>query len=173
MLFSFERARGPGSNITAYFASVKEARVVSPSVIEFETHRPNPIFLEEITGWGIMSRAWAERNNAQRTAERIVSEAETEAKAKLVQARDETLKLRNQAEQEFKQREREFRQEEDRLQRRRVSLPDLKCASGPAPASSPIPLRRVNSRKPAPRHEGCCVRLNLETAVDRSLTFVK
>ncbi|RPI49275.1 MAG: ribonuclease Y, partial [Chloroflexi bacterium] len=61
-------------------------------------------------------------DSAQRTAERIVSDAETEAKEKLVQARDETLKLRNQAEQEFKQREREFRQEEDRLQRRRVSL---------------------------------------------------
>jgi ribonuclease Y len=61
-------------------------------------------------------------DSAQHTAERLVSEAETEAKAKLVQARDETLKLRNQAEQEFKQREREFRQEEDRLQRRRVSL---------------------------------------------------
>ncbi len=61
-------------------------------------------------------------DNAQRTAERIVSDAETEAKAKMLQARDETLKLRNQAEQEFKQREREFRQEEDRLQRRRVSL---------------------------------------------------
>ncbi|MBB5690437.1 ABC transporter substrate-binding protein [Roseomonas alkaliterrae] len=69
VLFSFERARGPGSNITAYFASVKEARVVSPSVIEFETHRPNPIFVEEITGWGIMSRAWAERNSAQRVAD--------------------------------------------------------------------------------------------------------
>ncbi|NLF10318.1 MAG: ribonuclease Y [Anaerolineaceae bacterium] len=61
-------------------------------------------------------------DNAQRTAERIVADAETKSKEMLVQARDETLKLRNQAEQEFKQREREFRQEEDRLQRRRVSL---------------------------------------------------
>jgi len=69
VLFSYERARGPGSNVTAYFASVKEARVVSPLVIEFETHRPNPIFIEEITGWGIMSRGWAERNNAARTAD--------------------------------------------------------------------------------------------------------
>jgi ribonuclease Y len=68
------------------------------------------------------NRSKKQVDNAQRTAERIVSDAETEAKEKLVQARDETLKLRNQAEQEFKQREREFRQEEDRLQRRRVSL---------------------------------------------------
>jgi peptide/nickel transport system substrate-binding protein len=69
VLFSYERARAQGSNITAVFASVKEARVVSPTVIEFETHQPNPIFLDEITTWGIMSRAWAERNNATRSAD--------------------------------------------------------------------------------------------------------
>jgi ribonucrease Y len=68
------------------------------------------------------NRSKKQVDSAQRTAARIVSDAETEAKAKLVQARDETHKLRNQAEQEFKQRERDFRQEEDRLQRRRVSL---------------------------------------------------
>ena len=69
VLFSYERARAQGSNITAVFASVKEARVVSPTVIEFETHQPNPIFIEEITTWGIMSRGWAERNNATRSAD--------------------------------------------------------------------------------------------------------
>ncbi len=69
VVFSYERARGQGSNITAVFASVKEARVVSPLIVEFETHRPNPIFLQEITGWGIMSKAWAEANNATRSAD--------------------------------------------------------------------------------------------------------
>jgi peptide/nickel transport system substrate-binding protein len=69
VVFSFERARAQGSNITAVLASVKEARAVSPTVVELETHNPNPILLEEITLWGIMSRGWAERNNAQRTAD--------------------------------------------------------------------------------------------------------
>lgn len=69
VIFSYQRARGPGSNIAAIFASVKEARVVSPTIVEFETQRPNPIFVQEITGWVIMSRAWAERNNAERVAE--------------------------------------------------------------------------------------------------------
>lgn len=69
VVFSFERARAQGSNITAVLASVKEARVVSPTVVELETHNPNPILLEELTLWGIMSRGWAERNNAQRTAD--------------------------------------------------------------------------------------------------------
>jgi ribonucrease Y len=59
---------------------------------------------------------------ADRQAERILGEAETEAKGKLVQARDEILRLQNELERENKRRERELRQEEDRLQRRRASL---------------------------------------------------
>ncbi|WP_198369712.1 ABC transporter substrate-binding protein [Roseomonas rosulenta] len=69
VIFSYERARAQGSNISSVFASVKEARVVSPTVIEFETSQPDPIFIEGITTWGIMSRAWAERNNATRSAD--------------------------------------------------------------------------------------------------------
>lgn len=60
--------------------------------------------------------------SAEQRAQRIVADAETTAKEKLVQARDETLELRNQLEKEMKVRERELRQEEDRLQKRRVSL---------------------------------------------------
>jgi ribonuclease Y len=59
---------------------------------------------------------------ADRQAERILGEAETEAKGKLVQARDEILRLQTELERENKRRERELRQEEDRLQRRRASL---------------------------------------------------
>ncbi|MGD8625719.1 MAG: ribonuclease Y [Anaerolineae bacterium] len=62
--------------------------------------------------------------NAQHRAERIVAEAETNAKETVVQARDEAHALRNEAEREIKRRERELRQEEDRLQRRRNSLDD-------------------------------------------------
>ena len=33
-----------------------------------------------------------------------------------------------------------------------------RCASAPAPASSPIPIRSANSTKPAPRRAACCRR---------------
>ena len=59
---------------------------------------------------------------AKHRAARILEEAETEAKQKLVQAQDEILRLRGEFERENKRRERELRQEEDRLQRRRASL---------------------------------------------------
>jgi ribonuclease Y len=61
-------------------------------------------------------------DSAAHQAERIIMEAETEAKENLIQARDEALKLRNELEQEHKRRDRELRQEEDRLQKRRIGL---------------------------------------------------
>ena len=69
VVFSIGRARGQGSNVGGSLASVKESRKVDDLTVDIETHVPNPIFLEEITGIGIMSRAWAERNNATRSAD--------------------------------------------------------------------------------------------------------
>jgi peptide/nickel transport system substrate-binding protein len=69
VVFSAERSRAPGSNLQGVLASVKEVRAVSPEVVEFETHHPNPIFPQQITIWTIMSRKWAEANNATRTAD--------------------------------------------------------------------------------------------------------
>jgi ribonuclease Y len=61
---------------------------------------------------------------AEQRADRIVAQAETEAKEKLFQAREEAIKQADQAEREIKKRERELREEEDRLQRRRAGLDD-------------------------------------------------
>jgi ribonuclease Y len=61
-------------------------------------------------------------DSAEHRAERILADAETSAKERLVQARDEAHELRNEAERESKERERELRQEEARLQRRRAAL---------------------------------------------------
>jgi peptide/nickel transport system substrate-binding protein len=69
VVFSAERARGPGSNIQGVLASVKEIRAIDDHTVEFETTVPNPILLQEITNWGIMSRAWATQHNAQRPAD--------------------------------------------------------------------------------------------------------
>jgi ribonuclease Y len=60
--------------------------------------------------------------DAERQAERLLTEAETTAKEKLLRATDEALKLRTNTEQELKRQERELRKEEDRLQQRRTSL---------------------------------------------------
>lgn len=69
VLFSVQRARGPGSNVGSNFATVKEVRKVDEFTVEFETTQPNPILVREIATIGIMSKAWAEKNNATRPAD--------------------------------------------------------------------------------------------------------
>ncbi len=64
VIFSYRRATGPGSQMNASFATVKDVRRISDLVVEFETKVPDPIFLENLTTWVIMSKAWAEANNA-------------------------------------------------------------------------------------------------------------
>lgn len=64
VVFSYGRATSGGSNIKSYFASVKGVRKVDDLTVEFDTDGPNPIFPEEISGWGIMSKAWSEKNGA-------------------------------------------------------------------------------------------------------------
>ncbi len=61
-------------------------------------------------------------DGAEHQVERILADAETQAKEQVVQARDEAHKMRSTAEKEIKARERELRREEDRIQKRRASL---------------------------------------------------
>ena len=69
VVFSIARARGPGSNITSAFASLAEVRKIDDATVELVTARPNPILLEELTNFGILSRRWAEANNATAVAD--------------------------------------------------------------------------------------------------------
>jgi peptide/nickel transport system substrate-binding protein len=69
VVFSIARARGPGSNMTGNFASVTAVNKIDDFTVDIVTQRPNPILVEEITNIGIMSRAWSERNGAQRVAD--------------------------------------------------------------------------------------------------------
>ena len=64
VLFSYKRAIGPGSQINSYFQAVKEVKKIDDYTIDFITAEPDPIFLEEITQWVIMSKAWCEAHNA-------------------------------------------------------------------------------------------------------------
>ncbi|MBS7791964.1 ABC transporter substrate-binding protein [Roseococcus sp. SDR] len=69
VIFSIARARGPGSNITSYFAAVAEVRKVDDFTVDLITRVPSPILPEELTSFGIMSKAWLERHGAQRVAD--------------------------------------------------------------------------------------------------------
>lgn len=63
VVFSYERARGPGSLIASYLSSVKEIRKVDDHTVEFVTDGPDPILPGNFAVWHIMSKSWAERHN--------------------------------------------------------------------------------------------------------------
>ena len=65
VVFSYKRAAGPGSQIDA-FQSVKEVKKIDDYTVDFITKVPNPIMIDEITNWVIMSKAWCEEHNAGR-----------------------------------------------------------------------------------------------------------
>ncbi|HZH46258.1 MAG TPA: ABC transporter substrate-binding protein [Roseococcus sp.] len=69
VLFSIARARGPGSNVGSFFASVADVRRVDDFTIEMVTRQPDPILPNNLTSFGVMSKAWLERNNAARVAD--------------------------------------------------------------------------------------------------------
>ena len=69
VVFSANRARAPGSNVSTKLATVKEARKIDGLTVEFVTTGPNPILLEELSDWMIMSKAWAEKNNSVQAAD--------------------------------------------------------------------------------------------------------
>ncbi|MEM9013274.1 MAG: ABC transporter substrate-binding protein [Pseudomonadota bacterium] len=64
VLFSYERASSEASDVKAWFAPVREVRVVDDFTIDFLTHAPNPIFPDSIANFLIMDRGWAEAQNA-------------------------------------------------------------------------------------------------------------
>ena len=64
VLFSERRATGPGSQINSYFQAVTEVKKIDDFTVDFITKDPDPIFLEEITQWVIMSKKWCEEHNA-------------------------------------------------------------------------------------------------------------
>jgi peptide/nickel transport system substrate-binding protein len=66
VLMSLERVR---QNDMAYTVqSVASARIVDDHTVDLETRGPNPILLQDLTLFFIMSRAWVEQNNAMAVA---------------------------------------------------------------------------------------------------------
>jgi peptide/nickel transport system substrate-binding protein len=64
VVFSYQRATGATSNITSFFTTVKAVRKIDDHTVDFELKQPDLAFIQGITGWVIMSRAWCEAHGA-------------------------------------------------------------------------------------------------------------
>jgi peptide/nickel transport system substrate-binding protein len=64
VVFSYHRAIAPGSQLNSYFQSVRDAEKVDDFTVDFHLKAPDPIFVDEITNWVIMSKSWCEEHNA-------------------------------------------------------------------------------------------------------------
>lgn len=64
VVFSIQRGKVGGSNMKGVIASIKEARKVDDFTVDLVTHNIDPILPDEIVNYMIMSKTWAEKNNA-------------------------------------------------------------------------------------------------------------
>jgi peptide/nickel transport system substrate-binding protein len=69
VIFSYQRVTGPGSNLSATVATVKEVKKIDDYTVDFITKAPDPILPDEMFPWDIMSKEWCEKNNATRVAD--------------------------------------------------------------------------------------------------------
>ena len=70
VVFSFARGAGEGSDMKTYTNDLKEVRKVNELAVEFETKAPFPILPDLFTLFYIMSKDWAEKNQATRPVDR-------------------------------------------------------------------------------------------------------
>jgi peptide/nickel transport system substrate-binding protein len=66
VIFSFERASHPNSQLRQYAIPVGKPRKIDDHTVEFVQDKPNPVTLEHATTIYIMSRAWATKNKVER-----------------------------------------------------------------------------------------------------------
>lgn len=66
VVFSFERAQHPNSQLRQYANAVGKPRKVDEYTVEFTQDKPNPITLEHATTIYIMSKTWAEKHKVER-----------------------------------------------------------------------------------------------------------
>jgi peptide/nickel transport system substrate-binding protein len=64
VVFSFERVRMDNSNLKSVTASIKSVAKIDAGTVELVTDGPNPILPEEISRWFMMSKLWAQENDA-------------------------------------------------------------------------------------------------------------
>ena len=64
VIFSYNRARGDGSDVKTYVGEIKEIRKINDHAIDIVTNAPFPILPDVISLWMIMSKKWCEDNRA-------------------------------------------------------------------------------------------------------------
>ena len=70
VIFSYERAKGDGSDMKTYVGQVKEVKKVNDHAVDFVLNAPFPILPELFTHWHIMSKKWCETNQATKPVDR-------------------------------------------------------------------------------------------------------
>src|SRR5882672_9850446 len=63
VLFSFQRAVAPGSDLAAQLSAVKEAKKIDDKTVDFITDGPAPILPNYLVAVAIMSKTWCEAHN--------------------------------------------------------------------------------------------------------------
>jgi len=74
VVFSLNRANGPGSNMQSNFVSVKEIKKAGDLRVEVTTKYPDPLLADKWAALSIMSKPWAEKNNAVNSADMTKNE---------------------------------------------------------------------------------------------------
>lgn len=74
VVFSFARARGPGSEIANALAAIRDVSRIDDYAVEITTNTPDPILPEELPFWDIMSAKWCAEHEAERPANSLTGE---------------------------------------------------------------------------------------------------
>ncbi len=69
VVFSYERVKGPGSLLSTTVRGSKSIKKIDAFTVEFEMIGPSPTFPDQLTSWLMMSKAWAEKNNAVKSTD--------------------------------------------------------------------------------------------------------
>ena len=70
VIFSYERAKGDGSDMKSYVGQIKEIKKLDDHTIDFVLNNPFPILPELFTQWMMMSKKWSETNQATKPVDR-------------------------------------------------------------------------------------------------------
>ena len=70
VVFSFQRAADPGSDMRGIVGPVKEVRKLDDHTVEIVTTSPQPILPDSLTSFYMMSRAWCEANGATKPVDK-------------------------------------------------------------------------------------------------------
>src|ERR1041385_3889804 len=69
VVFSYDRATHPGSNVASPLATVKEVKKIDDFTVDFVTDGPDPILPFNLPTIAIMSKKWCEEHNTARAAD--------------------------------------------------------------------------------------------------------